>query len=266
MTMPPHKVPPTAWVTGASSGIGLALARRLVSQGYRVVTTARHPEALQALRAEFPQHIMPLPADITSQEDIARVRERLMDLGTLELAVLNAGTCEYLDIAQFDSTLIARVLETNVMGTVRCVEAALPVMRKTRQAQLPARLAVMSSSAWWFPFPRAEAYSASKAALTSFAHSLRADLAAEGIAVSVISPGFVRTPLTDRNDFPMPFRIDAERAADIISRGLRRQQNEIAFPKRFTALLRLLTHLPRPLIDRIAAGLARQEPHKDAPV
>lgn len=262
----PKEVPPTAWLTGASSGIGRALAQRLVGDGYRVVATARNQEALEALCAEFPQRIIPLPADITSPEDIARVSERLMALGALELAVLNAGTCEYMDVGHFDSALVARVLETNVMGTVRCVEAALPIMRQTRQANLPARLAIMSSSAWWFPFPRAEAYSASKAALTSFAHSLRADLAAEGIAVSVISPGFVRTPLTDRNDFPMPFCIDADQAADIISRGLRREMNDIAFPKRFTALLQLMAHLPRPLIDRIAAGLARKETHKDAAV
>ncbi|CAN0597404.1 unnamed protein product, partial [Ectocarpus sp. 12 AP-2014] len=101
-------------------------------------------------------------------------------------------------------------------------------------------------------------YGASKAALTYFAHALRADLAVEGIDVVVVSPGFVKTPLTDRNDFPMPFLVSSEDAANRIVRGLARGRNEIAFPKRFTWTLRLLGALPRPIIDRMSAAMARQ--------
>ncbi|WP_097461260.1 SDR family NAD(P)-dependent oxidoreductase [Mangrovitalea sediminis] len=259
-----QEVPATVWLTGASSGIGLALARMFAHEGFRVLATARNQDALNALKREFPARITPLPGDTTSREDVARLAKTLREQGAIELAILNAGTCEYLDVRHFDSELVGRVMETNVMGTVRCVEAVLPVLRQTRSSGLPARLAIMSSSAWWFPFPRAEAYSASKAALTTFALSLRADLAAENIPVTIISPGFVRTPLTDRNDFPMPFRIDADKAARIICRGLQRGHNEIAFPKRFTGLLKLLACLPRPLADRIAANLARNEQQKDS--
>ncbi|HBC35365.1 MAG TPA: short-chain dehydrogenase, partial [Marinobacter adhaerens] len=105
---------------------------------------------------------------------------------------------------------------------------------------------------------RAEGYGASKAALTYFAHALRADLDAEGIDVVVVSPGFVKTPLTDRNDFPMPFLVSAEDAAERIVSGLARGKNEIAFPKRFTWMLKALGALPQPLIDRMSASMARK--------
>lgn len=246
---------PSIWITGASSGIGLALAENLVSAGRPVVITARRREVLAAIHQRLPL-AEPLALDISD-------RESMREIGAywrkhpLELAILNAGTCEYLDVARFDADLVERVVRTNVVGTARCVEAALPGLRLARAEGRDARLAIVGSSAWWFPFPRAEAYSASKAALASFAHSLRADLAAEGIEVSLISPGFVRTPLTDQNDFAMPFRIGAEEAARIIVRALGRGRREITFPRRFVWTLRALTLLPRPIQDRLAAGLSR---------
>ena len=143
------------------------------------------------------------------------------------------------------------------MGTVRSVERILPHLRRTRASGRPAALVIVGSSAWWFPFTRAEGYGASKAALAYFAQSLRADLAREGIEVFLVSPGFVRTPLTDRNDFPMPFLIEADDAAERIVDGLRKGRHSIEFPKRFTWTLRLLGNLPQGLIDRMAAKMAR---------
>ncbi len=254
---------PCVWITGASSGIGQALAEAYAANGRPVVATARRGEALEALRMRWPT-IESLVADTTDRQSMADLR-LYWEQQPLSLAILNAGTCEYLDVRQFDADLVERVITTNVVGTARSVEAALPGLRLARSRGLPARLAIVSSSAWWFPFPRAEAYSASKAALTSFAHSLRADLAGEGIGVSVISPGFVKTPLTDRNDFAMPFRISAEEAATIIVRSLDRGRDEIAFPRRFTWLLRSLGILPRPLIDRLAARLSRNSQEAATP-
>jgi len=251
-----NNVTPSIWITGASSGIGEALTEAYSAIDRPVVATARRGEALEALRVRYPT-VEPLVADTTDRQSMIGVRE-YWSQRPLELAILNAGTCEYLDVRHFDADLVERVITTNVTGTARSVEAALPGLRQARAAGRPARLAIVSSSAWWFPFPRAEAYSASKAALTSFAHSLRADLAAEGIGVSVISPGFVKTPLTDLNDFEMPFRISAEEAAAIIVRELAKGREEIEFPRRFTWLLRSLGILPRPLIDRLAARLSRQ--------
>lgn len=250
-----NQVATCAWITGASSGIGQALAEAMAPQGRTLAVSARNAQALEVLCERYP-NVRALPADTTDRAGMKKLAE-FWQQQPLELAILNAGTCEYLDVKAFDADLVERVMVTNVVGTARSVEAALPGLRLARAQGRPARIAIVSSSAWWFPFPRAEAYSASKAALTSFAHSLRADLAAEGIKVTVISPGFVKTPLTDLNDFAMPFRIEVEAAAKIILDGLDRGHSEIAFPRRFTWLLRTLGALPRPLLDRLAASLSR---------
>lgn len=256
-----NALPTAAWITGASSGIGKALTEAMAPLGRTLAVSARTTGALESLCERFP-NVRALPLDTTDREAVSQLREYWQHQ-PLELAILNAGTCEYLDVRAFDADLVERVIVTNVVGTARCVEAALPGLRLSRAQGRPARIAIVSSSAWWFPFPRAEAYSASKAALTSFAHSLRADLAAEGIGVTVISPGFVKTPLTDRNDFEMPFRVDADEAARIIVNGLEKGRSEIAFPRRFTWLLKTIGALPQPLIDRLAASLSRQ-PKKEA--
>lgn len=246
------------WITGASSGIGEAVTRTLARGGHRLILTGRRPEPLEALRTLAPDRIASAPADTTSRDSLAAIAGSLEQFGTLNMAILNAGTCEYLDIADYRSDVIETNIHTNVIGTARCLELALPALRRARASGQPATLVIVSSSAWWFPFGRAEGYGASKAALTYFAHALRADLAAEGIDVVVVSPGFVKTPLTDRNDFPMPFRVSAEDAAERIVSGLAKGRCEIAFPKRFTWTLRLLGALPQALIDRMAASMARQ--------
>lgn len=246
------------WITGASSGIGEAVARALVEQGHNLIVTGRRQEALDSLKALAPDRITPARADTTRKEELQGIAGSLEAHGDLNMAILNAGTCEYLDIAGYDSDVISNNITTNVVGTARCLDIALPALRRTAAKGQPATLVIVSSSAWWFPFGRAEGYGASKAALTYFAHSLRADLAHEGIDVVVVSPGFVKTPLTDRNDFPMPFLVSAEDAAGRIVKGLRKGSNEIAFPKRFTWMLKALGALPQGLIDRMAASMSRQ--------
>lgn len=248
----------TIWITGASSGIGEAVTQALARGGHRLIVTGRRKEALEKLAQAAPQQIRGAPADTTSKEDLKAIAPELEAEGHLDMAILNAGTCEYLEIADYDSEVIEKNIHTNVIGTARCLDIALPALRRTRAQGKPATVVIVSSSAWWFPFGRAEGYGASKAALTYFAHALRADLAAEGIDVVVVSPGFVKTPLTDRNDFPMPFLVSAEDAAERIVSGLAKGRNEIAFPKRFTWMLRALGALPRPLIDRMSASMARK--------
>ena len=246
------------WLTGASSGIGEALAQELVGHGHKVVVTGRRQEALDAMVQANPEQVWPARADTTSKDDLVAIRDSLTHFGDLDMAILNAGTCEYLDIDDYQSDVIEANLTTNVVGTARSLDIALPALRATRAKGKPATLVIVSSSAWWFPFGRAEGYGASKAALTYFAHALRADLAREGIDVVVVSPGFVKTPLTDRNDFPMPFLITADDAASRIYKGLDAGKREIAFPRRFTFMLKTLGALPQPLIDRMAASMARK--------
>ncbi|WP_417566691.1 SDR family NAD(P)-dependent oxidoreductase [Marinobacter sp.] len=246
------------WITGASSGIGESVTRALARGGHRLVITARRKEALDEIASIAPERITPAAADTTSKQDLQGVAAALEAHGDLNMVILNAGTCEYLEIADYSSDVIEKNIHTNVVGTARCLDIALPALRRSRAKGQPATVVIVSSSAWWFPFGRAEGYGASKAALSYFAHSLRADLDSEGIDVVVVSPGFVKTPLTDRNDFPMPFLVTAEDAAERIVSGLARGHNEIAFPKRFTWMLRVFGALPRPLIDRMAAAMARK--------
>lgn len=250
------------WITGASSGIGEAVAQALARGGHRLIVTGRREKPLEELKALAPERILAAPGDTTSKEDLQSIANVLENHGDLHMAILNAGTCEYLDITHYSSDVIEKNIHTNVVGTARCLDIALPALRRTRAKGLEATLVIVSSSAWWFPFGRAEGYGASKAALTYFAQSLRADLASEGIDVVVVSPGFVKTPLTDRNDFPMPFLVSADDAAERIVSGLAKGKNEIAFPKRFTWSLRLLGALPQALIDRMAAGMSRKSTDK----
>ncbi|MEX0603437.1 MAG: SDR family NAD(P)-dependent oxidoreductase [Marinobacter sp.] len=254
--------PITIWLTGATSGIGYALAEGLLKRGHHLIATGRREQPLQELSKLAPGRCTAAIGDTTVNEDLATIRTVLEQHQPVQMAILNAGTCEYLDVANYSSEVIEKNIVTNVIGTSKSVEAVLPSLRAARNKGLPARLVIVSSSAWWFPFGRAEGYGASKAALTYFAHSLRADLAAEGIEVTVVSPGFVKTPLTDQNDFDMPFLITADDATNRILKGLEKGQHEIHFPKRFTWTLKMLGALPQGLIDRMAAAMTRKNSEK----
>lgn len=246
------------WLTGASSGIGEALTRALVAGGHKLVISGRRPEPLQSLQQLSADTISVAAVDTTSSEELISIAPILENYGPLNMAILNAGTCDYLEIANYSSEVIGNNIITNVMGTARSLDIALPALRRARAKGESATLVIVSSSAWWLPFTRAEGYGASKAAISYFGHCLRADLAPEGIDVVVVSPGFVKTPLTDVNDFPMPFIVTAEQAAERIIKGLKKGQVDIAFPKRFTWAMKILGALPQPVIDRMAAAMARQ--------
>ncbi|SEI44096.1 Short-chain dehydrogenase [Azotobacter beijerinckii] len=242
------------WLTGASSGIGAALAELLLQQGHRLAVSARHADALQALAKRYPQQVLALPGDLGDAAQVRAIGERIaQQWGALDLAILNAGTCEYLDVRAFEAALVERVMRANLLSASYCVEAALPLLRVGRQPHLVA----MCSAATFLPLPRAGAYGASKAALRYLFESLRIDLAAEAIDVTLVSPGFVDTPLTRKNDFPMPMRWPVDRAARHIAERLDRRPFEIAFPGPFVALLRLLAHLPKRLQLALGRRLAR---------
>ncbi|MCW4149805.1 SDR family NAD(P)-dependent oxidoreductase [Halomonas sp. 18H] len=246
------------WLTGATSGIGLSLARRLLDQGHRVALSARRQEDLAEL-AEGRDNALILPVDITDRAALLEAAEQIRaHFGGLDMALFNAGTCEYLEARDFDTALIERVFTTNFTGTLYGIEAALPLLRQARAEGGQPLLAATSSAAAYLPLPRAEAYGASKAALSHFLESLRLDLDQEGIGVSIIHPGFVKTPLTDRNDFAMPMRIDTETAADAILRGLAARRLDIHFPRRFTLMLKLLGILPPGLRFRLGRRMSRQ--------
>lgn len=245
------------WLTGASSGIGAATARELGRRGATVVATARRAEALEALAAEVPG-IVAAPGDITDADAMAALVERIVaDHGRLDIALLNAGTYAPVRPSDFTPERFRPQVEVNVMGTVNCIAAALPHMRRRNAG----RIAVVASVTGFAALPMASAYGATKAFLISMCDSLRADLAGEGsrVAVTVIAPGFVRSELTAHNDFPMPFLIDAPEAATAIADGLAAGRDEIAFPRRMSLAMKGVGRwLPGPLRRRYVAGIARR--------
>lgn len=220
-------------ITGASSGIGKQLAQDYAAEGCEVIACGRDGEKLTAVAAASPL-IIPLRFDIT---DLTETRQALQDVQA-DLVILCAGTCEYLDDGVVEAEKVARVMNTNFIGPVNCLDALLPRLASG------SRVALVGSTAWLLPFSRSEAYGASKAALAFFARSLAVDLARRQIHISLIQPGFVETPLTDRNDFPMPMMVTAAQASKHIRKKLAHGASEIAFPPLFARLLKTAALLP----------------------
>ncbi|WP_437884095.1 SDR family NAD(P)-dependent oxidoreductase [Pseudomonas sp. LRF_L74] len=244
------------WLTGASSGIGAALAELLLQQGHRLALSARNEEALERLAKCFPKQVLVLAGDLTDPQQVATIAEQIAQRwGVLDQVILNAGTCEYLDSRAFEAALIERVMRTNLLAASYCIEAALPLLRLSKTPHLVG----VASSVTFLALPRAEAYGASKAALRYLFESLRIDLASEGIAVTLVSPGFVDTPLTQGNDFPMPMRWPVDKAAHHIAARLDKRPYEIAFPTPFILGLKLLAALPQGLRLAIGKRLSRTQ-------
>lgn len=236
------ELPLKIWVTGASTGIGAALARKLLQQGNEVIVTARNLANLQPLLKEFPERCKAVVVDLSDKEALVAAEKSLNDqVGYLDTLIINAGTCEYVDVKHFNSESFATVMDINFTGAVHTLELALPFLR--RSPNQPYILGV-SSMATVLPMPRSEAYGASKAALEYLLESLRVDLAAEGIDVSIVRPGFVKTPLTDRNDFAMPFIQTPQQAADEIAYGMARRKWIIQFPWQLVSIMTLCSWLP----------------------
>lgn len=229
------------WIIGASYGIGAALAERLAADGKEVWASARSAGKLAALAERHPGRIHALPLDVT---DKAAVRAALASIeaasGPPDTVVLNAGTHQPVAAKDFTADGLRQVMELNVFGTANGIETVLPGMLQ-RDA---GRIAVVASVAGYNGLPTSAYYGASKAALINMIESLRFDLRRTGVVLQLVNPGFVKTPLTDRNDFAMPFLIPAEAAAAAIARGLASDRFEIAFPRTFVWLLKLVGLLP----------------------
>lgn len=244
------------WLTGASSGIGQELARVLLAEGHCLVLSARRAGPLHAFARRYPGQVLVLPGDLADPAQVRSIGAAIEShWGALDSVILNAGTCEYIDSRHFEAALLERVLQTNLLATGYCIEAALPLLRRGVRPHLVG----IGSSVTWLPLPRAGAYGASKAALRYLLESLRLDLAGEGIDVTLVSPGFVDTPLTRRNDFPMPLRWPVDKAARHIARHLERRPLNINFPRSFTGALRLLSLLPARLQFALGRRMARAQ-------
>lgn len=232
----------TMLITGATSGIGLALAKLAAQRGYQVIACGRNAGVLAEL--EQLENIATLQFDIT---DETATRQALANLSP-DISVLNAGVCEYVDINDIEPAMFRRVFDANFFGVVNSVATLLPNMQKGQQ------LVLVDSLARLLPFTRTQAYGASKAALHYFCKSLEVDTASKGIVVQSVSPGFVKTPLTDKNDFEMPMCISVEEAVEDMLRGIETRKASVHFPFVFSSKLRLLSHLP----NRIKVAISRK--------
>jgi short-subunit dehydrogenase len=222
-------------ITGSSSGIGMQLARDYLAQSHTVYCCGRNAASLKMLSSDFPDLAQILCFDVQDRNDC---QKRLTGLPALDLVILNAGTCEYIDANNFDSEMFERVVNTNLIGTANCLEFLIPKIRTGGS------LALMGSSSSYLPLPRAEAYGASKAAIEYLAKTLAISLKSSVIHVSYIAPGFVQTPLTALNDFPMPMSVTVEYASKKIREGLGKHKLEIYFPVSFIWVLKTIGVLP----------------------
>ena len=232
-----------AWVTGASSGIGRALALRLVKEGFNVVVTARDHEKLVQLQHESPGpgKVIVLDGDVTDPRDMERILAAIeYEHGSMVLAVLNAGVYVAVHGEDLHREDFEKTFAVNLNGTVNCL---LPAVRHMK-ARGHGQIAIVSSVTGYGGLPTSAAYGATKAALINMAESLKFDLDKVGVRLQIINPGFVETAATAKNAFPMPALVSAEVAADRIAEGLKSSGFEITFPRRFTYVMKLLNLLP----------------------
>lgn len=220
-------------ITGASSGIGYATAKKAASMGWKVIACGRNEERLRKLSLEH-FAIECLAFDLTDKDACAK---HLNDLN-VDALILNAGTCEYIDVNHFTSAPFKTVFDVNFFSAVHVIESILPNLGPDSQ------IIIVDSLARLLPFTKSQAYGASKAALHYLAKSLEVDLKESGIQVKTVSPGFVKTPLTDRNTFDMPMMITAEEAGRLMVGVLEGKSNNSYFPLIFSLLMRSLSFLP----------------------
>jgi short-subunit dehydrogenase len=232
----------TVWITGASSGIGRELALLVESEGRcaHVAVSARSKDGLEALAGAADAN-RAFPVDVTDAGAVADCVAGIeREAGPIDLAVLNAGTWALMDTDAFDLAAVRKGVEVNLMGVMNALDALLPRMIERRSGHI----AIVASVAGYRGLPKSAAYGPTKAALINLSETLKAELAQHGITVSVINPGFVDTPMTRGNPFPMPGIISARKAAEEILSGLTRGRFEIAFPRGFVFGMKLLKILP----------------------
>ena len=240
----------SAWLVGASSGIGRDLAIRLAAEGVRTTITARSPEPLDALAATS-ANLMAAPGDVSNQAALAGIFSKMSaTTGVPDLIVLNAAVWDPMSVDDYSAARASASMQVNYGGVCNALETVLPALKARRSGHI----AIVASVAGYRGLSQALAYAPTKAALINLSEALRLELAPHNVTVSVINPGFVDTPMTKRNDFAMPFIISSKDAADRIYAGLLTGRFEIAFPWQLVTILKLARILPY----RVYFALARR--------
>jgi len=228
------------WITGASSGIGKALAQKFASEGWKVAVSARRKEILNEMANN--ENITSYPLDVTDQNQINDVFSKIInEFGSLDLCVFSSGTYDPKLEQEINIKQNKFVMETNFFGVLYCIKSVEKYFKERQHGHI----SIVSSIAAYRGLPNSSGYGPSKAALTNLAESLYFDFKKHNVRISLVSPGFIKTPLTDKNEFPMPFIKSPEFAAEKMFNGLTKSKAfEIHFPKALTLLLKFLRILP----------------------
>ena len=228
------------WITGASSGIGKSLAEKFASEGWKVAASARRKEILDEMSSR--ENIFSYPLDVTNQDQIKTSFEKIIeDFNGLDLCVFSSGTYDPKLEQEINVKQNKFVMETNFFGVLYCINAVENYFKNKKNGHI----SIVSSVAAYRGLPNSSGYGPSKAALTNLTESLYFDFKKHNVRISLVSPGFIKTPLTDKNEFPMPFTKSPEFAAEKMFNGLTKSKAfEIHFPKALTILLKIFRVLP----------------------
>jgi short-subunit dehydrogenase len=247
----------TAFITGASSGIGRELAKRLAREGVEVAIAARREDQLHALEQEIAAEggrARVYPLDVANPDATTETLQRAdREMGGIDLVVANAGVSKHRWSGKLTYQDCADIIDVNVRGAVATLTALLPAMVERQRGHLVG----ISSLAQYRGLPSSAAYSASKAFLSHFLEALRVDLASTNVAVTDIRPGFVRSPMTDRSTMTMPFLIDLDQAIDAMIAGVRARAPVVAFPWQLASIVRAGTLVPVRVYDSAVRRIRR---------
>jgi NAD(P)-dependent dehydrogenase (short-subunit alcohol dehydrogenase family) len=233
----------SVWITGASTGIGRELALRLAAMGAVVAVSARSVDKLNELAALSP-NIKAYPLDVEDESAVKDTAERIgRDLGPIDLAVLNAGIWRMMSVSDFSAQRAKQSMGVNYFGVINALEPVMKAMAARGQGQI----GIVSSVAGYRGVMRGAAYAPTKAALISLVESLNPHALRHGVRLTIICPGFIETPMTAPNTFPMPFIIPVDEAVTKIVNGLRKKKYEIVFPWKMALLMKTLRILPNRL-------------------
>jgi short-subunit dehydrogenase len=243
--------PGTVFLTGASSGLGWGLALHYAKRGSTVHAVARRKDELEKLAAEAPSGtIVPVPLDVQDHEGLVAAIERA---GDLDLVIANAGIGAPASARKMDWRMVAKIFDVNTVSCCVTIAAALPRMVARNQGHVVA----MSSLAAFRGVPGSASYCASKAAVHTWMEAVRVDLRGTRVRATTIYPGFVKTPMTAKNKFPMPFLMELDDAVKVMAKGIDRGAPVISYPLPMVALTRTLGALPRVVYEPLA-GRARR--------
>jgi NAD(P)-dependent dehydrogenase (short-subunit alcohol dehydrogenase family) len=245
------------WLTGASSGVGAALAEEILRTGAHLAVSSCSVAPLKVLSQRYPGQVLVVAGNLTNSQTVREIGEQITeDWGSLDTVIINAGTCEYVDARQFDASMVEHVVRTNLLASSYCIEAAQPLLR----AGTAPHIVGIASAVTYLALPRAEAYGASKAGLRYLFESLRIDLAPEGIEVTVVSPGGFDTPLTAKSQLPIRLGWPVAKTARHIFEQLKNRPLEIALPAMLMAALWPLSKTPDRTKLEIGKRMVRSSP------